>query len=393
MSWDVIVVGGAGRQAQAMLQAAARGAGIGRWLAVDLAWSAQARTASEALGVAVETRDALADPAALRELVAAAGLVANFAGPYYRTGGVILDACIDARTDYLDICDDADATLLLLDRHAAAAAAGVRALIGMGSSPGITNVLVRLAVDALGSAEDVELAWIVDATDLTPASMRHFWHIFAPVSPDGSRDTVPSWESLPRRVVAFPDPIGPQTVFALAHPEPLTIPRYLPVTRARNFGGLVPEGEAVLGWALARLGAASEASVTIGDTASPASSVAEALYAAHAAAGPPRPFLGSGLVVDVHSGGTGLRFSSGDMTHMDEATGTPAAAAILALRGGACLAPGVSAPECLEPAELLPWIGKVSVGRGSLLVHRLEDGMIGERLRLRDLAAMKGGLR
>src|SRR4051794_13743955 len=191
--WDVVVIGGGGLQAKAMFEAAQRGGHIGAWRAADRAWRPERHAALEQLGVSVATLDVLADGAALRTLTASARLVANFAGPYYRTGGAVLDACIDTRTDYLDICDDSDATLSLLERDKPAQAAGVRALIGMGSSPGVTNVLVRAAVDALGAADEVAIQWIVDVADVGGAAAQHFFHIFAPVDPDGTRHDVPSW--------------------------------------------------------------------------------------------------------------------------------------------------------------------------------------------------------
>ena len=238
--WDVIVIGGGGLQAKAMFEAAARGKVIGTWLAADRAWRPDRVCDLERLGVQTTTVDVLGDPTALRELTASARIVANFAGPYYRTGGVVLDACIATGTDYLDICDDSDATLALLERDDAATTAGVRALIGMGSSPGVTNILVRAAVDALGSADEVALNWVVDVADMSGAAAQHFFHIFSLIDPDGTRHEVPAWEGLVRRTVEFPDPVGAQTLVELAHPEPITLPRFLPVERVVNFGGVIP---------------------------------------------------------------------------------------------------------------------------------------------------------
>jgi saccharopine dehydrogenase-like NADP-dependent oxidoreductase len=109
--WDVVVIGAGGSQAQAMLAACARGTDVSRWLAVDRAWRAETRTATEALGIATTEQDALTSAEQLRELLGSARLVANLAGPYYRTGTAVPDAAIDTGTDYLDICDDADVTL------------------------------------------------------------------------------------------------------------------------------------------------------------------------------------------------------------------------------------------------------------------------------------------
>jgi saccharopine dehydrogenase (NAD+, L-lysine-forming) len=249
--WDVVVIGAGGSQAQAMLAACARGTDVSRWLAVDRAWRAETRTATEALGIATTEQDALTSAEQLRELLGSARLVANLAGPYYRTGTAVLDAAIDTGTDYLDICDDADVTLPMLQRADAATAAGIRALIGMGSSPGTSNVLIRAALDYLGAAEDVEISWTVDINDMTDAAVRHFWHCFNLIDADGTEYPAPSWEQLERRTVTFPGTVGTHELVRLAHPEPLTVPRFLPVTRCTNYGALTPLESLVVAWSLA----------------------------------------------------------------------------------------------------------------------------------------------
>lgn len=381
---DVVVIGGGGLQAQAMFEAAGRGGGVGAWLAADRAWLPERAAALQASGVETTTLDALADPTALRDLTARARLVANFAGPYYRTGGAVLDACIETRTDYLDICDDSDATISLLERDAAAGEAGVRALIGMGSSPGVTNVLVRAAVDALDGADEVSLCWIVDVADVGGAAAQHFFHIFTLVDADGTKHPVPTWEELRRRTVEFPAPIGVRTVVELAHPEPITLPRFLPVGSVRNFGGIVPDDAFGVSWALARLGGGSDDVLAAG---APVGEVARELYARYHETRVATPYVGGGLVVEVRRGEQVLRFSSGDEQSMEESTGTPAAAGIALMLAGRTPASGVFAPECLEPGEFLPALGAVSRNSGSLKLHRIVAGAPVERIRLRDLVA------
>jgi saccharopine dehydrogenase-like NADP-dependent oxidoreductase len=314
----------------------------------------------------------------------------NFAGPFYRSGRAVLEACIAAgKVSYLDICDDADATLELLELHPAAQRAGVRALVGMGSSPGVTNVLVRAAVDALGSVDTVDIAWIVDVEDVGNAAIQHFWHIFGLVDGAGCRQPVARWEELSRRQVLFPDPVGERMVLELSHPEPLTVPRFLPVDRVRNFGGVAPEDALVVCWALARLGADAGQTISIDGKSHPVTNLASALYERYREERRPARYLGSGLVIDVHTNGNGYRFESGDSTTMEEATGTPAAAGILLLLAGEGPASGVFAPECLDPARFFPTLGQVSRSTGSLKVWRLVGGMPTERLRVRELIATR----
>ncbi len=388
---QVVVIGAAGVQAQGMLEAASRATELAGWVAVDCAWRAEERAICEAYGMAIVELDLLADPGRLRDLAAAADLVANFTGPYYRTGTAALEACIDCGCDYLDICDDADVTLALLALDEPARIAGVRALVGMGSSPGIANVLVRTASDALGDADDVSLSWVVHVADLEKAALQHFWHSFAPIEPYGGRGPVPAWEELSLRIATFPPPLGERVVVGLAHPEPVTLPRFLGIEAVRSFGNVVPEDALVVNWALARLGAGAGdgEGIVIGGETVDVPPVASALYESYLRTREPSAYLGSGLVVDVWAGEEGIRFASASGTGMEEATGVPAAAGIVLMLEGAPREHGVAAPECLDPAEFFAALGRTSRGTGSLGAYRLEGCTQGERIRIRDLLKIR----
>jgi len=187
---EVVVVGAGSAEAQAMLGAAARAGAITGWVADDGSWGESEKRTCELLGMRTVELDPLAEPNRLRDLALGARLVANFAGPYHRTGITVLDACIDTGCDYLDACDEADATLAMLERDEGARAAGIRALIGMGSSPGLTNVLVRAARDWLGEADEVSLSWVVDVADVSDIALEHFWQILSPVGPEPKPQSV-----------------------------------------------------------------------------------------------------------------------------------------------------------------------------------------------------------
>ena len=382
--YQVIVIGAGGAQAQAMLAAAARGAEVSTWLAVDRRWRPDVRAATEALGITTRELDPLQDPEALTVLLLEGDIVANLAGPYYRTGTQVLDAAIETRTTYLDICDDADVTLPMLERAEAAGAAGVTAVIGMGSSPGTTNILIRAAVDYLGPVQDVEIAWTVDVADITDAAIRHFWHCFNLVEPDGTTHAVPAWDELDTKTVDFPGTVGTQTVARLAHPEPLTTPLFLPVQRATNHGAITPTDAMRTAWSLAYAVDPQRADA-------PAATVeaAVAVFSSYRDTRPEGRRIGSGLQIDVHTDGNGLRFASGAVTPMEEATGVPAAAGLLMLLDGEVTETGVLAPESLSPAAFFSALRRVSRGGGGLELHELVDGTVGARVRIRDLIAAR----
>ena len=378
--WKAIVIGAGGSQAQAMLRGIARAGATDGWLAIDRAWRPQARAATEDMGFAVQEMNPLAKPETLRKLLETTSLVVNMAGPYYKTGFTILDAAIETKTDYLDICDDADITLPMLERDDRAKEAGISALIGMGSSPGTTNILIRSAVDHLGPVDDVDIYWTVDVADLTEAAIRHFWHCFNLVDADGTIHEVTGWDGLERRLVEFPAPVGHQSVVRLAHPEPLTVPRFLPVKRASNFGGLNPEEALITAWALAHI---ADEQRSKGEFTDPAASLFR--HYRERRVGAPR--IGSGMIIDVHTAGSGLRFAAGSDGGMDDSTGIPAAAGALLMLDGKIDRQGAFAPEVVRPADFFDVLRRVSTGGGGLSLFRLEDGVATERLRIRDLVA------
>ena len=94
---------------------------------------------------------------------------------------------------------------------------------------------------------------------------------------------------------------------------------------------------------------------------------------------PAGPRVGSGLQIDVHTNGNGLRFASGAVTPMEEATGVPAAAGLMMILDGNVTDPGVLAPECLSPVGFFTALRRVSRGGGGLELHELVDGQVGER--------------
>lgn len=376
------MIGAGGVRAQAVLAVAARAGLIENWLAIDSHWRGRERLACERLGVPMAELDLLEEPERLRELIRGVALVVNLAGPSYRTGTAVLDACIEAGCDYLDICDDAGVTREMLDRHGSARAAGVRALIGMGGAPGLSNVLIRAGVEWLGGGDEVNVSWIVDVADLTHSSLQQVWHMFVP---PGS-ETVPAWEELSLRSAKFPEPFGERLVIGLNQPEQITVPHFLGLGTVRGFGSVVPEDTLVVNWALARLGGSGGGGGESRDGVEAAiPPLSSQLYERYLATRAPTDYMGSGLVVDVWSGEEGVRFASAESIGVEESAGVPTAAGIaLMLKGGPQEA-GVKAPECLDPAVFFSYLGRLARGTGSLGAYRLWGSEEGVRIQIRDI--------
>ena len=103
---------------------------------------------------------------ALVQLMRGHDVVCNMAGPNYQNAVAIARAAIGAGVSMVDVSDDWAATLELLDLHADAERAGITIIVGLGASPGITNVLARYGADQLDRVEEVRTSWIMRASDM-----------------------------------------------------------------------------------------------------------------------------------------------------------------------------------------------------------------------------------
>jgi saccharopine dehydrogenase-like NADP-dependent oxidoreductase len=155
--------------------------------------------------------------------------VCNLAGPNYRNAVTIARSAIAARVSLVDVSDDWAATLELLDLDQAARDAGITVLIGLGASPGITNVLARYGANRLDRVDEVRTSWIMRGSDAGgPALAAHLLYSLpdrAFVLEDGvMREVRPFRDG--REVIEYPE-LGPVEVMHIGHPEPLTLARYI----------------------------------------------------------------------------------------------------------------------------------------------------------------------
>lgn len=165
----------------------------------------------------------ITDGKSLRDLLKDADVVLNTVGPFYRHGTAVLQAAIDTGTHYLDICDDWQPTRDLLALDGPARAAGIRAVIGMGASPGASNLLAALAVRELRQVDEVHTAWPADG-DGAAAATAAVVHWMLQIS---GRIAVVEHGAITEREPLRPlDLVLPSgaagTAHTVGHPEPLT---------------------------------------------------------------------------------------------------------------------------------------------------------------------------
>jgi len=91
-----------------------------------------------------------------------ADVVINTVGPFFKYGPPILEAAIDSGCDYLDINDDWEPTIEMLEFHGKAENNSKTAILGMGASPGLTNMLGAAAIEELDEVETLYTGWTMD---------------------------------------------------------------------------------------------------------------------------------------------------------------------------------------------------------------------------------------
>ena len=188
------------------------------------------------------------DAARLDELLDGVDLVFNAVGPFYRSAVPVIEAALRARVDYIDINDDHDvAEQLFLDPswHERALAAGIKLVIGCGSSPGLTNVMARLLADRLDKVREIHLAAAVPFLPglLSPAAIDHMMHITAGEVVqfvDGEYRKMPGWGG--RLEVPYSAPFKAYPSFFIGHGETITLPHFVKgLEQMTNRIGFFPE--------------------------------------------------------------------------------------------------------------------------------------------------------
>ncbi len=217
------------------------------------------------------TRVDAAEPGSLLKAMEGSDVVLNCIGPFYRFGPPVLSAAIEAGIPYVDVCDDLDATERMLELDGKARAAGIGALIGMGNSPGMANVLARWCVDSM--LDQVEEVNIYHAHGGEPteggAVIKHRIHAMTsdiPLFVDGRFVQVRMLEEGGREFWSRTDfkNIGTCPVYPYPHPETITMPRYFEgIRKVTNMGIVLPLDYFQLTMDSVALGLATEVPVMV----------------------------------------------------------------------------------------------------------------------------------
>ena len=302
------------------------------------------------------------DKASLINSLNGADVAINCIGPFYKYAPYVIEAAIKKGVDYVDVCDDYDTTELLLNNYNKSAIdADITCIIGLGASPGLTNLIASYASKQFTSVEEIKI-FVTRSLDekagaAIPYHMLHCWVGEIPIFVNGkfkkARGLVDGKE-----YVTFPKPFGQMPVFYFGHPETVTLPRYIKgVKNVCCKGSFIPSEFRDTLVNLDSLGLISENHLNIKNnnvkiidfTAAYIDILRKRILKNH-------ENIISGGSVMVHVSGYDdsdekmMQYSG--TAHMQQGTGTPAAIGAKMIIDGNIKSKGVFAPEGCVPPEI-----------------------------------------
>ncbi len=173
----------------------------------------------------------VSDGAALRALLADCDLCINGVPTFAGFQMAIFDACLQAKRAYVDYGGMGVYTVRQKAQHDAWKNAGVTAVVGLGSDPGLSNIICRAVADRLDTVDKINLYWGAtkigpDSPVLVPPySVSTILAEYANPSQqflDGRLQEVPAQAGA--ETLDLPQPWGATTFIHSQHSEPLTVP-------------------------------------------------------------------------------------------------------------------------------------------------------------------------
>ena len=175
------------------------------------------------------------DKEALERAMNGVDVVINTTGPFFKLAVPILEAAIETKTHYLDICDDWEPTEKMFLLNDKAKVAGITAIIGLGASPGITNMLGLIAMKELDQVSKVYTGWDMSSaqpeeessqTGVNAAMLHGIEQIIGKVKvfSSGAYKMVRPLEKV---TVDYPQ-LGTYKANIFGHPEAISFPHHYP---------------------------------------------------------------------------------------------------------------------------------------------------------------------
>jgi len=311
----------------------------------------------EFLGVDATSREDLS------RVMKDADVVVNCVGPFYKFAPGIVETAINNGVDYVDICDDYDVTQKLLDEmDGKAKKEGVTCIVGLGASPGITNVIAAHASSMLSSVNEITV-YVTrgikeEAGGAIPYHMLHCWLGEIPVYTGGEYRRAKGLVE-GKEWVKFPQPFGEASVYYFGHPETVTLPRYIRGVRNVSCKGtFFPQEFREILLQLQSTGLLSPEPINVkGMNISPLDFLASYITSTVKKMSnlPYIPEGGAVMVrVNGEKDGEEMEYIFSGVSRMREATATPVAVGAEMMAKGEIKMHGVNAPEaCVPPRDFL----------------------------------------
>ena len=286
-------------------------------------------------------------------------VVINCAGPFYKTAVAVARAAVEAKVNYIDICDDYEATEILFasDIDKAAKEAGITVLTGMGSDPGTNNVLVKWYADRLDHVDEIYLYWVVSIAELAGAAWDHSLHMVLGKIPqyiDGKIVQVQGGGG--EETEHFLEPLGECLISYVGHPQPITIPRYIKGVKTVVIkGALIPRWVDKLIKEQKEMGLLSNERIEVKGTKVVPYDLALKLWDTIPKDRDNGPSAsGLKVIVKGERRGKQVTYTADIVGRMAPGTGLPASIAALMMDAGEVTVKGVVAPEgCINPDNSL----------------------------------------
>ena len=160
-------------------------------------------------------------------------IVLNTTGPFFKFGLPILKSAIKCKCHYFDICDDWEPTEEMLKLNDEALKNQITAIVGLGASPGISNLLGLKAMNELDKTESIITGWDVSSAKPedessqkgTNAAMEHGLQQISGEIKVYKDKKYKLTKPLEKIKIHYPGR-GNHNVFIFGHPEAITFPHH-----------------------------------------------------------------------------------------------------------------------------------------------------------------------
>ena len=169
----------------------------------------------------------------LEKVMSGHDIVLNTTGPFFKFGLSILKSAIKCKCHYFDICDDWEPTEEMLKLNDEALKNEITAIVGLGASPGISNLLGLKAMNELDKTESIITGWDVSSAKPedessqkgTNAAMEHGLQQISGEIKVYKDKKYKLTKPLEKIKIHYPGR-GNHNVFIFGHPEAITFPHH-----------------------------------------------------------------------------------------------------------------------------------------------------------------------